>query len=155
MPTPHISIYTDGSYNPSTNRGGWAAIIFREEEKKILQGQASNTTHQRMELTAAIQALHYLEANNLVSQEIMLYTDSQYLVRLPERKEKFKSSDYLTRKKQPIANVDLVRIIVSFCDVLPVSFIKVKAHLKPSPEENFNREADMLSRQIVRARLPR
>ena len=154
MSTSVVSIYTDGSCNQSTNRGGWAAIILIGEEKKILQGHQSDTTHQRMELTAAIESLRYLEEQNSITSQIVIYTDSQYLAGLPERREKFKASAYLTKKKQPIANDDLVRIIVSFCDTLPITFVKVKAHQKPSAEENLNREADILSRKIVRAELP-
>ena len=145
-----ISIYTDGSCNPSANRGGWAAIIFMGEEKKIMNGYETDTTHQRMELTAVIKALEFLKVNNLLSAPVQVYTDSQYLVRLPERKEKLEASDYRTRKNRALPNTDLIRQVIGYCALWPITFIKVKAHQKLTGDENYNREADMLSRKIVR-----
>lgn len=73
-----ITIYTDGGCNPNPGPGGWAALIITPDgTEQALSGSEVNTTNNRMELTAALQAL---EALNTTS-DIDLYTDSQYLRR--------------------------------------------------------------------------
>jgi ribonuclease HI len=150
MPQATISIYTDGSYNPSTHVGGWAAIIQRDGNKIILQGTDKNSTHQRMELTAVIKALEYIEQNQLSRNTILIYTDSQYVTGLQSRKEKLISSNFMTKKNTLLVNNDLLRQLFSLETSLRLDFIKVKAHQKTSAIEKLNREVDMLCRKIVR-----
>lgn len=145
-----ISAYTDGSCNTSTLFGAWAAIILIGNEKIILEGHANQTTHQRMELTAVIEALAFIE-KSMDSLPIIIYTDSQYVKDLQNRKEKLLSSAFITKKKTELANVDLIKRIFSLCEKSNVTFVKVKSHAKTSSVENFNREADMLCRKIVRS----
>ena len=57
-----IKIYTDGSCIGNPGKGGWAAIIFNNNEKKILKGSKDLTTNNQMELTATIKALEYISA---------------------------------------------------------------------------------------------
>ncbi len=70
-----IIIHTDGAYNPALNQGGWAAIIAGNGEDSRLSGKASQTTNNRMEMTAALEALRHTP----VGSEVIIYTDSQYL----------------------------------------------------------------------------
>jgi len=151
-----IRIYTDGSCNPAFAIGGWAAILLIGDEKLILSGNEKGTTHQRMELTAAICALNYIIKNNLQSEIIELYADSQYVVDIARRKEKLEASNFATRKQLAIRNEDLVKQLISDSSRLSVQFIKVKAHLKKKIRENeFNTEVDKLSRKIVRTTISR
>jgi cyclic pyranopterin phosphate synthase len=71
-----ISIYTDGSCQRNPGRGGWAAIIVDDGNKRVLSGGEKRTTNNRMELMAAIQGLEAAPKGSTV----VLYTDSQYLV---------------------------------------------------------------------------
>jgi ribonuclease HI len=128
------------------------AIISDGREKKILQGQGENTTHQRMELLAVIKALDHAKTHHRESS-IHLYTDSQYVTGLFDRKEKLKQYNYTTKKKNVLGNADLIEMIFSLEEELQITFTKVKAHGKVSTEENLNREADLLSRKIVRAQV--
>jgi ribonuclease HI len=150
MPQGTISIYTDGSYNRSTHVGGWAAIIQYHENKIILQGTDRNSTHQRMELTAVIKAIEYVEENQLSGNTILIYTDSQYVAGLRSRKEKLTASNFMTKKNTLLGNHDLLRQLFLLEASLHFDFIKVKAHQKTSAIENLNREADILCRKIVR-----
>ena len=70
-----IKIYTDGSCIGNPGKGGWAAIIFKNNEKKILKGTKEITTNNQMELTATIKALEYISTKD----KIQIYTDSKYV----------------------------------------------------------------------------
>jgi ribonuclease HI len=73
---PAITIYTDGACSPNPGPGGWGAVLLRHNKKiKELSGSAPQSTNNKMELTAAIKALAYLDQGHAVA----LYTDSQYL----------------------------------------------------------------------------
>ena len=145
-----IEVYSDGSCNPKFKIGGWAAIIFFQNKKMMLKGIQFNTTHNRMELLGTIKALEYIKENFLKFNYIKIYSDSQYLVRLLERKEKLKKSNFLKKSGEPIQNNDLVKDIVTYIDSMHIEFIKVKAHQKKSDKKNFNREVDILSRNLIR-----
>ncbi len=146
-----IKVYSDGSCNPKFKIGGWTAIIFFQNKKTILKGIQSNTTHNRMELLGAIKALEHIKKNFLKFDFIKIFSDSQYLVRLFERKEKLQKSDFLKKRGLPVQNADLVKNIITYIDSLHIEFVKVIAHRKKNGKENFNREADMLCRKLIRS----
>jgi ribonuclease HI len=148
-----IQIYTDGSCHTQQRVGGWAAIIFLEEEKIELKGFVIDTTHNAMEILAVLKALDFLEKkdtshNNFTKIEIV--SDSQYVVRILERKEKLKANNFLTKKNNPIRNVDLVKELINRIETLPLIFTKIKAHQKATDEINYNRVVDQLARNEVR-----
>lgn len=72
-----LIIYTDGGCDPNPGPGGWAALIIEGETHRELSGAEAHSTNNRMELTAAIEALRAIRG----SAAITLYTDSQYLKR--------------------------------------------------------------------------
>jgi ribonuclease HI len=100
---PHVTIYTDGSCDPNPGPGGWAALLRSGRHTKKISGGEAKTTNNRMELTAALNALQSLKYPSIVD----LYTDSEYLKRgitewLPQwRRRQWK------RKGGQLANVDL------------------------------------------------
>lgn len=75
MSKPHIQIYTDGGADPNPGPGGWAAILIHPKQTRELSGGEAETTNNRMELTAAIEALKALTQ----PCSIEFYTDSEYL----------------------------------------------------------------------------
>ena len=144
------TIYTDGSCHTQTLKGGWAAIIFIDEEKVVLTGEATATTHNRMELMAVIKAISYVQEKHPTVTAIRIISDSQYVVGLTDRSEKLVSNNFMTGKGTEIRNADLVKVLLQYIATLPLSFIKIKAHQKKDNELNFNIVADKLSRSIVR-----
>lgn len=76
-PDKTIYVYTDGGCDPNPGVGGWGAVLLYNGHRKELSGGADHTTNNRMELTAAIEALDSLKR----SCDVHLYTDSQYLQR--------------------------------------------------------------------------
>jgi ribonuclease HI len=150
-----ISVYTDGSCNSVLRIGAWAAIIFVGTEKKTLQEYAFDTTHQRMELTAVIAGLEYILLNGLADRPIMLYTDSQYVSGLNQRKEKLINTDFITQKNNTLRNSDLISKLFTISAKLRITIIKIKAHQKNSYHEQLNGEVDRLCRKTVRALVDR
>lgn len=72
-----IYIYTDGSSRGNPGPGGWGVVMKFKDKVKELSGGVSNSTNNRMELTAVIEALEALKTNKY---EIEIYSDSKYVV---------------------------------------------------------------------------
>ncbi|HFC01355.1 MAG TPA: ribonuclease HI [Phaeodactylibacter sp.] len=145
-----VQIYTDGSCHTQLKIGGWAAVILWKKEKIELVGHQLDTTHNAMELLSVIQAIDFLKKNNIAFSKIEIISDSQYVVRILERKEKLKRNNFLTKKNKPIRNVELVKNLISKIESLPLFFTKIKAHQKKTKEVNYNRMVDVLAREQVR-----
>jgi len=102
-----IKIYTDGSCLKNPGNGGWAAIIFINNEKIVISGNKKNTTNNQMELLAAIEALKKIPER----QKIQIYTDSKYVKQgITEWIEKWMQNNWKTSSKQKVKNVDIVAI---------------------------------------------
>jgi len=145
-----IIIYTDGSCHTDYRTGAWAAIILHNSKEIELSGVVNDTTHNRMELYAVISAFEYILKHSKPTELINVYTDSQYVAGIESRKEKLRLSDFKTKAGNYIQNVDLVKNLIEYTEVLQAKFIKVKAHQKKTKERNINREVDKLSRKLVR-----
>lgn len=143
-----IKIYTDGSCHTQLLVGAWAAIVFIDDEKVILKGTATDTTHNRMELIGIIEAVDHLIQRGYGDQLMEVFSDSQYAVNLLTRKERLKKNNFITKKGTPIQNVDLVQKLIAQIETYDLRFVKVKAHQKDG--DAINREVDILVRQLVR-----
>lgn len=148
-----IELYTDGSCHTELKIGGWAVIILIKDTKVLLHGTVENTSHNRMELTAVLKAFEYLRTQAVNFDKLNVYSDSQYVVNICERKEKLKKKNFLTNKGTAIQNSDIVQRLIEFIETHEVTFIKVKAHQKKSQVLNYNREVDMLIRKLVREKV--
>ncbi len=101
--TPVI-IYTDGGCSGNPGPGGWGALLIYGEHRKELQGGEALTTNNRMELTAAIEALKALTRPSHVE----LHTDSQYVRNgITQWIEGWKAKGWRTADKKPVKNADL------------------------------------------------
>lgn len=148
MKKKHIKIYTDGSCHTQKKIGTWAALILMDEKKSVIHGSEQNTTHQRMELLAILEAIKFIRSKGLEHEHLAIYTDSQYAFRLKERQAKLESNDYLTKKGNAIRNEDLVKELLFEQNHLELEFHKVKAHQKEG--DHMNREVDVLVRNELR-----
>ena len=139
---PHVTIYTDGSCEPNPGQGGWAALLLFGRHEKELYGSEANTTNNRMELNAAVQALQALKETCRVD----LYTDSDYLRRgitewLPDwRRRGWK------RKGGRLANVDLWQALAGCLQEQQVSWHWIRGHAG----NRFNERVDSLARKSLR-----
>ena len=102
--TDVIEIYTDGACSGNPGPGGWGALLrWRDREREIF-GSEGETTNNRMELMAAIQAL---EALNRPSR-VRLHTDSNYVKEgITSWIHNWKKKGWKTSKRKPVKNVDL------------------------------------------------
>lgn len=146
-----IQIYSDGSCHTQFTIGAWAAIILINDKKVILSNTENKTTHNRMELLGVIEAVKYLEENNLADNFIEVYSDSQYVVNLMSRKSRLKQNSFITKKGTPIQNSDLVQKLIQQIETYSLKFTKVKAHQKDG--DVLNREVDILVRNLVRTKV--
>ncbi len=100
----HVEIYTDGACRGNPGPGGWGALLRYGDSEKTLHGGEVNTTNNRMELMAAIQALEALTR----PCQIDLTTDSQYLRKgVTEWMADWKRRGWKTAAKKPVKNRDL------------------------------------------------
>lgn len=140
-------IYTDGSCNTQNGLGAWVAIMLSGEEKTVLSGKVPDTTHNRMELYAVIAGIVHA---GKTFHSLRIFSDSQYVTGLMERREKLIAAGFITSKGTEMRNADLVKEFYALVEHTEITFIKVKAHQKKGREVNFNIEADKLVRKIMR-----
>lgn len=142
-PLSHIEIYTDGGCDPNPGPGGWAAILVdtKTAREKEISGSELQTTNNRMELTAAIQALKALKHRC----QIDFYTDSQYVQKgITQWIEKWIAKNW-ERKSSPIENVDLWQELHQLCQQHEIQWHWVKGHAG----HNYNERADRLASAAI------
>jgi ribonuclease HI len=143
-------IYTDGSCHTQRRTGGWAALVFTGSEKIIISGVATDTTHNRMEITAVIEGIEYVRKHYKEVALIHIFSDSQYVTGLAGRKEELLARQLITQNGSLLPNADLVRELWKYDHVFKLEFVKVKAHQPKNDELNHNIEVDKLARKMVR-----
>lgn len=138
--TPQVVIYTDGACSGNPGPGGWGAILRSGAHEKELWGGEPNTTNNRMELMAAIQALEALKKPCAVE----LHTDSQYVRQgITEWISGWKARGWRTASKAPVKNDDLWKRLDQARARHTVDWRWVKGHAG-HPE---NERADELARR--------
>jgi ribonuclease HI len=145
-----VEIYTDGSCHTQQCIGGWAAIVFIGETKAVLKGKELNTTHNRMELLAVINAIKFVLEKDKTINKLQIVSGSQYVVGLTARQSKLNDKNFTTKKGNEIRNADLVKELLHFVNTLNLNFVKIKAHQQKTDITNYNIEVDKLCRKIVR-----
>jgi len=148
-----IQIFTDGSCHTQLKIGGWAAVVIFDKDLFEIKGFEKNTTHNAMEILAVLKALDFVKTKEFIYSKIEIISDSQYVVRILERKEKLQRANFLTKKNTPIRNVELVKRLIEKIESLPLVFTKIKAHQKKTETINYNRVVDKLARSEVRKNL--
>lgn len=137
---PAIEVFTDGACSGNPGAGGWGVILRYGEIEKELSGGEENTTNNRMELTAVIEALKALKKEC----DITIYTDSRYVMDgVQEWMPNWKLNGWkTTNKKSPVKNVELWQILDSLLSKHKIKWVWVKGH-NGHPE---NERVDKLAR---------
>ena len=121
-----IKVYTDGACKGNPGPGGWGVYIQSNEDEKELYGGNPETTNNQMEMKAALEALKHLKDEDEV---IELYTDSNYLRQgITEWIHKWKTNNWKTAAKKPVANRDLWIEISDLNEKMTVEWNWVKGH---------------------------
>ena len=137
-----IKIYTDGSCLENPGSGGWAAIINDKGNIKRISGNEKNTTNNRMELMAPINALKNVNSDD----EIDIFTDSQYVkLGITEWINTWVKNNWRTSKKDEVKNKDLWVELYNLNKSLNVKWNWVKAHAG----NQLNEDVDLLAKKAA------
>ena len=124
---PETGVFTDGSARPNPGPGGWGVVWVNNGE--IIQqkhGQDPDTTNNRMELMALIEALKLLSD---VEEPITVHTDSNLCVQTINQWAAGWEKRGWKRKTGPIKNLELVKELYALCQAKPnVELVWIKAH---------------------------
>lgn len=102
--TQTVEIYTDGACRGNPGPGGWGALLMSGTHKKTMHGGDAETTNNRMELTAAIEALNALKGPS----RVILHTDSKYVMDgINDWMPNWKRRGWKTAARKPVKNKDL------------------------------------------------
>jgi ribonuclease HI len=138
----HIEVFTDGACKGNPGPGGWGALLRFNGHEKSLYGGEPNTTNNRMELTAAIEALRAVKERCIID----LTTDSQYVRQgITEWISSWKARGWKTASKQPVKNVDLWQQLDALIQQHEVRWHWVKGH----SGHRENEIADQLANQGI------
>ena len=142
-----INIYTDGACSGNPGIGGWGVvIIFDDKKTAILNGGNKNTTNNRMELTAAIEALKFFKEKN----NLNIFTDSKYVKDGIENWIiNWKKNGWKTSTKKEVKNKDLWIQLDNEINKHSINWHWVKGH----DGNKFNEQADLLARKFIQKNL--
>ena len=100
-----------------------------------------------MELLAVIHSIDFVN-ENYPGASMIIYTDSQYVVKIPERKDKLKRNHFLTKKDTPIQNPDLIQNLILLTETHDIQLVKVEAHQKPAEIRNNQEDIALLNIEV-------
>jgi len=136
---PYVLIYTDGACSGNPGPGGWAALLIWNRKEKEISGGEPETTNNRMEMRAIIEALKAL--NKPCRVEIR--SDSALIVNTFEKGwiEQWKNRNWRKANKKPVENQDLWKKMLKAMKPHEVTWTKVKGHA----DDERNNRVDQLA----------
>jgi ribonuclease HI len=142
----NVIIYTDGSCSGNPGPGGWAAVLIYGTHKKEFSGAEAQTTNNRMELRAAVEALSQLKE----PCKVELHTDSAYMQKAFTEGwiQKWMRNGWRTAARKPVENQDLWKPLVALTEKHDVQWKKVKGH----SDNELNNLVDELAVQVRKDR---
>jgi ribonuclease HI len=133
-----IEIYTDGACRGNPGPGGWGALLISGKHEKTMHGGEPETTNNRMELTAAIEALNALKS----ASAVILYTDSKYVMDgIKDWMPNWKKRGWKTSARKPVKNKDLWQLLDEATQRHDINWRWVKGH----SDNPGNEKADELA----------
>ena len=122
----HVEIFTDGACSGNPGPGGWGAVLRYKGNTRELSGGARETTNNRMELTAVIEALSALKE----PCDVTLTSDSKYVIDAIQKGWVYgwKKKGWIKSDKKPALNVDLWEQLLPLLAYHQVEFVWVKGH---------------------------
>lgn len=133
--TNSIIFFTDGAYSGTTKKGGWA-FYSPNYRLKVCSGEY-NTTNNRMEMTAVLKVLEWISDSNIPEKNIIIYSDSLYVVNTMKG---------LYTKKTNLDLWDKISLMIDLLFDKNISWIHTKGHTNSSNfESNGNNIVDQLA----------
>lgn len=147
-----IVIYTDGSCLDNPGPGGWAAVLTCDAGEKRICGGAKETTNNRMELMAVINALSMLKGPSVVT----VYSDSQYIIRAFNDGwiENWKKRGWTKGTGEPVANKDLWQTLELSARQHTITWVWVKGHADNAYNNICDKMARATAAKYARGELP-
>jgi ribonuclease HI len=138
-----VDIWTDGACSGNPGPGGWGAVLHYSGAEKEISGAEPATTNNRMELTAAIEALNALKRPS----KVRLHTDSKYVMDgVTKWIHGWKKNGWKTADKKPVKNDDLWRALEAAASRHQITWKWVKGHA----DNEMNNRADELARGAIK-----
>jgi len=140
MTTKNVQIYTDGACRGNPGIGGWGAILSCNGKVKEIYGGEQETTNNRMEMMAVIQALATLTKGS----DITLHSDSKYVLQgINDWMPNWKKKNWKTAAKKPVKNVDLWKQIDQLAQEHSIKWVWVKGHSGNAGNERADELANL------------
>ena len=145
MAKKKVTIYTDGACSGNPGPGGWGAVLLYGERRLEISGYDPQTTNNRMEIMAAIQALERLKQ----PCDVTLYSDSAYLVHAFTLGwiDKWRENNWIKSDKKPAENRDLWERLLGAMQGHEVKWVRVKGHAN----NKENNRCDELATGVIQA----
>ena len=142
-----VEIFTDGACSGNPGPGGWGAVLRYNGHEKEISGGEANTTNNRMELSAVINALALLKEPCMVT----LYCDSQYVCNALKLgwSKKWKANYWMRNKKEKALNPELWDRLLTLYDTHEVEIVWVKGHAGHPENERCDRLAVAAAKQFA------
>lgn len=140
-----ITIYTDGACSGNPGDGGYGAILMYGDYVKEISGGERNTTNNRMEMKAVIEALKMLKE----PCEVEVYSDSAYVVNAFNENwiENWRARSWRKSDGKAVLNAELWQALIKLTNKHNVKFVKVKGH----SDNEYNNRCDELARGAIDA----
>ncbi len=134
-----VLIYTDGACSGNPGPGGYAAILIYGDNIKEVSGFESDTTNNKMEMTAVIKGLEMIKE----PCDVEVYSDSTYVVDSVEKGWLFSwvNKNWIKSDKKPVKNIELWKEMIKYLNIHNIKFIKVKGH----SDNEYNNRCDKLA----------
>ena len=139
-----VEIYTDGACSGNPGPGGWGAVLIYGERKVELSGFEKDSTNNKMELTAPIEALKKLKEPCGVN----LYSDSAYLINAFKQGwlDKWIKNGWKRNKNEEVKNIELWKELVRLANYHTIEWIKVNGHA----DNEYNNLCDKLATDAIK-----
>jgi ribonuclease HI len=145
-----LYLFTDGSANPQSKIGYGAFLLLNklnvslDEAKSLVKlNRFENTSSTKLELQILLSALNGINPTNC---KLIVYTDSQNIIGLAERRARFEKNEYRSKNGKLIASHKLYQEFYSLTDTLKCEFVKVSGHQVSSKKDNIDQYFTLVDR---------
>jgi len=146
-----VEIFTDGACRGNPGPGSWAVLLRHQGKEKTLSGTALQTSNNRMELMAAIQALKALKK----SCQVLLSTDSQYVKRgITEWLPQWQQRAWYTANKTPVKNSDLWKQLAEEAKRHEIEWVWIKGHSGHPENDQVDSLANEALDKVMNSNIP-
>lgn len=148
---PQVTIYSDGSYKPQIEFGGYGSLMYWNNDILLMYGGSPGDSNNRMELTAVLSALRHLT----VPCDVTIYSDSKYVVdALNGYLINWVNNGWRTSQNKPVSNQDLWMEMYRFTQIHRIIPVWIKGHAGHPENEQCDRLASMGAYCSAQMQLP-